>query len=425
MYSSDYEHALNLEQNCKWREAAEQYEHILKNTFSVAILSKCGWCYSRAGEYEQAIKKYQLLINEEQSNPKWYYLMGYQYYIQNKWSDAVYYFDKALELNPKYFKVLYKNAYAYLKIAGEYLKLQKSEYWKALGLLDEAHKVWISMDSEQQTSEKHTYFNVNFLHGKALSGIQTHNSRAITYFKTALEIKEDVICRYNLSKTYYIIGDYENAWNNLPNTSEFYVKELKAYILTKKGDVQGAINLLNSLIAKNPKDYLFVALSENYLVIGQYYDAIVAAQKAIVLKKSNHKAYCVLAKSYLKLGLLKMAREGLERAISIKRERFNSDYEECHKLLNLVNSQISDNYEDDPIIIKKIKNLQHFTNDVGKIVKFFPQKKYGFISSKNNGDVFFHVSECNFEVKIGLFVAFVCQSTAKGVTAKSVVVKYK
>ena len=70
-HSKEYEQAILLEQATKWMDAALLYEQMLLENKTVFLLSKCGWCYSRAEQYELAIVKFDELIDMEQDNPKW------------------------------------------------------------------------------------------------------------------------------------------------------------------------------------------------------------------------------------------------------------------------------------------------------------------------------------------------------------------
>ena len=417
-HSEEYKQALLLEQESRWEEAALAYKQMLLVNETVFLIAKCGWCYSRAEQYDLAIEQFDKLITVENDNPKWHYMKGYQFYMQKKYVESIECFDKALALKEDYFVVLYRNAYANLQVAGEFMKLKKAEFWKAIGLLERAHAVWGDFSDDDRKKEKGTYFDINFLHGKALSGISNYNTKAVNCFKDALAIKEDIVCRYNLAKTYYCMGEYDLAWDNLPDSHEYYIKELKAYLLAKRGETESAIKLLESLLRKKEKDYLYVVLATIYLSLNRFNETIDCSKKAIRIKKGNHKAYCLLAKGYYGIGLLCKAIESLELAISIKRERFNADYVECMSLLNEIKAKIDDNYKDDEELIK---TLESTTKEFkGRIKKYLSKKAFGFIESREIGDVFFHVSSCKFPVREGMIVAFEYEDSPKGKVAKNI-----
>ena len=131
--------AKSFEVNKQWDKAIEKYKEIYQNDKSLYIISKLLWCYSRNKDYSSAKKYCEILIKNEPNNPKWFYMMGYQYYMEKHWEKAIEYFEKALSIKPNYFVVLYRISYAYLQCAGEYMKLTKSEYWNAIGSVSYTH----------------------------------------------------------------------------------------------------------------------------------------------------------------------------------------------------------------------------------------------------------------------------------------------
>ena len=152
--------------------------------------------------------------------------------------------------------------------------------------------------------------------------------------------------------------------------------------------------------------------------MGSVKEAINSCKKAIKLKKGNHKAYYLLAKSYYSMGLLQKAIESLQSAIAIKRERFNSDYIECVKLLEEIGKKVDENYKDDENLLKSLEVTSKRYK--GRIKKYIPQKAYGFIESREIGDVFFHASNCKFVISEGVIVLFDCEETPKGKVAQNI-----
>lgn len=69
---------------------------------------KLGWYLSRAKKHADAIEVYSLLVQEAPENPKYPYMLGYQYYDQQDFTNAVPWFRKALDLKPDYLVVLYR-----------------------------------------------------------------------------------------------------------------------------------------------------------------------------------------------------------------------------------------------------------------------------------------------------------------------------
>ena len=292
-----YRAGLN-EKNKDWKKAIKLYQEIVEENFSVNNLSKLGWCYSRNGDYEKAINVFQKLVEKEPKMAKWRYMIGYQYYSQQRWKESVEYFEEALEIKSDYFVVKYRVAYAYVQLAGTYKKLTKSEFWKALSHIKDCHEIWKKYDDKEKEKEKNTYFDINFLHGKMLMDLPNHREEAILHFRDALRIKDDDICRYNLAKTYYLNAEYNSAKENIPKMNTYYVIELNAYTNAKLGNYDDAINQINKLIKRRNKDYLYAFLADVYLLKNEKEEALKYIKQAINMNDRSHKNYFIFAKVY-------------------------------------------------------------------------------------------------------------------------------
>ena len=413
--------AEEFEKECNWKDAISIYEDLLKENKSVYILSKLAWCYSRYGNYSSAKNMCNMLIEIEPNNAKWYYMLGYQFYIENNWLDSIKYFERSLLINPEYFVVLYRISYAYLKCAGEYLKLTKAEYWKAIGYLNKAHTVWKSFDESSKKQEKDTYFHICYLNGKAFMLISNKNEEAIYYFNLALSLKEDSNCRYNLCKSLFYSKKYEEAKNKLPNENKFYINELKAQIYFKLDQFDEAIKIVNSLIKYRKKDYLYCLLSEIYISKKDFKSAYNAACTAVKDNYKNHKNHYTLALAYYNLGLLYHAVDELKLAQNLKQKRYNSDYFECNTLLKKIESKIDDNYKEDEMLLSSISLSR--SSHTGFIEDYNSKRGYGFINCDKNSKMFFHISNVKHgKLKKGDKVKYNIKTTNKGKEAINVTV---
>ena len=413
--------AKELEEKCMWAEAAEQYSEALASSDSVILRERAAWCFSRAGKYLSAIKHLEVLGKREPENAKWPYMIGYQLYCEKKWSNAVEWFEKSLAINPNYFVLKYRLAYAYFQLAGEYKKLTKAEYWKALGHLKDCHKLWGNYSEEKQQKENHTYFSINFLHGKILMDMPDNRVKAIDLFQKALQIKpDDESCKYNLAKTYYLLGEYEKAKQYVPLNSQYYVIELNANIAAKLGEYNKAIYQIKQLLQRREKDYLYNFLAEVYLLVGDLDSAYDMSEQAICLGRNNHKNYYTAAKIYYKLGLLSTAISKLDNAIQLKEKQYGSEYLECKLLRDEITLKITPGYSDDEDLLKRLANrfpLKSNAIQQGMICKYNLSKGFGFIGTGGH-DVFFHISDCKYrDINVGDSVTFRTESTTKGIKA--------
>jgi tetratricopeptide (TPR) repeat protein/cold shock CspA family protein len=422
MDSSIMRSAQELENELKWTEAAAQYVQLLDDSPSVDVYERAAWCFSRAGEYQNAIE-YLLKLHElEPLSAKWLYMIGYQYYCQKEWNGAIEWFEKALKCYPDYFIVKYRLAYAYVQTAGIYKKLTKAEYWKAIGHLKDCHKLWDTFDDIKRQKERNTYFDVNFLHGKILMDLPRHYSQAINLFQTALGIKPtDEFAKYNLAKTFYLSGEYQKAQENIPAGNQYYIVELTAYTEAKLGNYQKAISIVDQLLLQRKSDYLYAFLAEVYMLETNPEKAYKAARQALSLGKKNHKNYYVIAKVYYHYGLLDKAVESLELAIKMKQSKYDASYAECDELREKILQEKSSDYKDDPKLIEKLDGLiaaPRFEQSV--ICRYNSEKGFGFIKG-NLKDIFFHVSNCNYRnIAVGDSVRFSTTTTERGLMAVDV-----
>lgn len=403
------------ESRCDWSAAITIYLKLYSQDPTINIIAKLAWCYSRNENYKEAKKHCSTLVDLEPNNPKWWYMYGYQFYMEQNWSESLKYFKKSLDLKSDYFVVLYRSAYVHLKLAGEYLKLTKSDYWIAIGLLERAHQVWNTFQNDRKEIERSTYYHINFTHGKALMLIPNHNDDAIGFFKQALNIKDDVDCRYNLAKSLYFANRYDEAKIVLPKEQKFYVIELLASIEFELGKFDEASKLVKSLLMTRKKDYLYNLLSHIQISQGLFQEAYENASKSIELNKNNHKNHYTMALVYYKLGLLNKALFSISEAERIKSSKYNSNYEECENLKKKIESEMTEGYSDDLSVISSHISTVDSYNEF--ISQFDEKRGFGFVFVDNKR-VFVHVSKVKSGIlKSGIKINFRMEETPKGLQA--------
>ena len=411
--------AEECEKKNDWKLAIEVYKQLFDQTPNPEMISKLAWCYSRNGDYEAARIECSKLIQKEPENSKWLYMMGYQFYMQGKWKEATEYFERALEYYPEYFVVLYRIAYSYLQIAGEYLKLTKSEYWKAIGYLNNAHQIWGTYSKDTKEKEAKTYYQINFLHGKALMQIPTHNNAAIGFFKQALLIHNDPDCSYNLAKAFFYDKQFKQAKAVLPDSQKFYVLELLANIEYELGNYEKAFSTVLGLLKKKQKDYLLCLAAAIKIKTKDLYEAYSYAIKAISVNKGNHKCYMVLANVYYCFGLMKKTLETLDIAEQTKMRKYGARYLECETLREQITARLSPDYVEDKQVLASLENTQRPLS-TGVLVHYNESRGFGFVYV-NGQRIFVHASQSrNGELINGTKIQFITEQTDKGLQAVNV-----
>lgn len=412
--------AAELEEKCDWPAAISAYKQLYAQSPTISLGSKLAWCYSRNNNYREAKKLCSILVGKEPQNAKWWYMYGYQFYMEKNWAEAITHYEKALEYHPEYLVVLYRISYAYLQLAGEFLKLTKSEYWKAIGYLKKAHLVWGRLSEERKIIEKNIYYHINFLHGKALMLIPNHNDNAIKFFNQALTLKDDIDCRYNLAKALCFNNEFEQAKAILPMENKYYIVELKATIEFELGNTDEALNIIQSLLKKRPKDYLYCFAANIELERNNMENAYQYAQKSVSANNRNHKNYYTLALIYFKYGLLKKSMDTLELAEQIKAKRYNSEYQDCKSLRSQIMSIMSEGYIDDIELIAKLERTPSFYT--ATISQYNENKGFGFVYVDGQR-IFVHISNVkNGKLYAGAKIRFKIKTTNKGKQARDITI---
>jgi len=418
------------ESNSEWKMALDIYEELLKQfPEEILFIEKTAWCASRLSKYDLAIKHFILLTEKESQIAKWFYYVGYQYYMQKDWESANKWFEKALFLYPEYLVVKYRYAYSLRQMCASMMVLKKDEYWKALKLLTECDSIWDKYSPEQKKQNEDTYAAICFQHAKLLID-RNHIEEAIEYLEKALSIKpEEVEYQYQLSKSYLSIGKIEKAKEILPsNSPKYYVKELEIDILIAEKKQMDAIEKYNTLLKYRKKDYLYRELGMQYYEIDNLKDAISCILQAEKMNSQNHLTQYAKAKILFKAGFLLEAKNTAECAASLKSTKFSSIFTEAIELSETIQQLIkdksysSDNEETLQEFLHKSVTTQPNVRLEGNVSNYNSSRGFGFIEC-NNRRYFFHISNVpsHLQNKIveGIMLSFLPTETKKGLSATS------
>ncbi len=149
------------------------------------------------------------------------------------------------------------------------------------------------------------------------------------------------------------MGKHEEAKKWIPNNCSYYVVELNAYIEAKLGNYDIAIDIIDELLKRRKKDYLYAFLAEIYLLKEDNESAFDYANIAIKANYRNHKNHYVLAKVYYKYNLFDSAVKELDNAIQLKIKNYHSEYDEAILLKEEIMKKIPENYNEDRNMLKK------------------------------------------------------------------------
>lgn len=401
-----------LLENNKWEEAIA-----FLNDTNIQLtdeeLSAKAWCYSRVGNYEEAINLYSQMIHRQPQIAKWHYAKGYQFYMQKKWQEAIDNFNEALKLFDEYFIVKYRIAYAYIQLSGNIMQWSKETFWKAIDHLEDCHKIFKSYSEEEQKNRSSTYADICALHGKTIMASQKYLDKSICLLKKAISLKNDDDFRYQLAKAYYSNKQNTEALKVIPNSSKsFYISELRSQILSENGDYAESNKILFGLIKFRRKDYLYRRISNNFLNLIDFDKAEEFIKKAISIDRRNYKNYLVYGLVLKEKMMYKSAIENFEKARKIKQDKYQLDCVEAITHIEMIQTLTNGAPTDLDTNYVSYESSKH----LGKIVIYKKDKGYGFISEgTTNNNVFFHIS--SFELgnpRIGDEVEFDIEETPKG-----------
>lgn len=417
-----------FEKENDWEKALEEYRKLLDVTpNNLLYREKVGWCLSRLQQFDDSIEIFKTLSANEPQKAKWDYMIGYQYYSKKEWKTAIEWFRNALQKYPNYFIVKYRLGYALTQCSGTTLKLKSPEYLEAYKHFNECEAIWNAMSENDKLSEKAHFADVCFQKGKIL--IERKNwDLAIECLEKAVDMYPDN-CDYNYcyAKALSGKGDNEKAFSIIKKfKGKYYIEELKAELLNKLGKQDQAINIYKEILEKRKKDYLFREIAEIYLIRKDLKTAFVYAKKAVGIGSQNHINYFILGKIYFEAELYISSKDMFQKAIQLKKDKYNSDYNEASDMLcqtlNIIDNQNLE--EDNEEILKDLLNEDN-SQKQGKIIKYNRGKGFGFINSDNER-YFFHISQIpksnQAMVCEDMDVLFYSTQTEKGNAAKDITI---
>lgn len=418
--------AEKYENDLLWKSAYDTYLLIYKNNMEDKILEKLAWCASRAELYSDAILYYETMSKRKPTVAKWLYCIGYQYYMQKDWKNAIECFNKALESYPDYLIVKYRLGYALRQECGSFMVLKKGEFWEALKQFNECTNIWDGYDDKLKKQNAKIYADICFQKGKLLME-RDKVKEAIISFKEALILQNNDgnDCRYQLAKAYLMVNEPEEALRTLPPSTKYYFTELKIDIYLALNDIDKAKSLLESHIVYRKKDYLHRQLAEIFLKKKDYKAAIQHANKATEINKKNHLNRLLLARIFFEVGLLKKALEEVEQATALKQEKYDRIFDEAEQLKTKIIEKINEtDYSEDDIekvryYLDEIENKR----DKGYVMQYNADRGFGFISSNGN-KYFFHINEVRKheqnKIQIDSKLEFTPSHNNKGLTAVNI-----
>lgn len=375
----------------------------------IATLGELGWYLSRAKRYDEAIEVFKVLSLKEPAMAKWPYMIGYQYYDQQNWREAVHWFDKALEIRPTYIVVLYRKGYAHTQL--EETDVAREAFEKCVN-------VWRSLSDDEKERESKNYSDACFQLGKILLTLRQTRKAEVHLAEAVKYDSSDAYKYYNFGKALLENGKPREALEQFqiadriePNKDYILVYIARAHMTLQEYSLAEA--RLESIPSKRRKHFVWSEIGELRLRQNQPKNAKSALLEATNLDPKNHNYFYRLGMAYQACNEIPAAHRAFTRAIDLRQRNYNLEFPEAtERLVALKEYAASSRIEIDSA-------TSVTTSPDGFIKTFKPDRGFGFISRANESDVFFHISEvANPDaIAIGAGVSFELKESPKGLQA--------
>ena len=394
----------------RWPEAVKW---LLKATelapADTAVLEKLGFCLSRNQEYRRAVEVFTDLSTREPRVARWPYMVGYQYYMQAQWAEALRWFDQALSIQPTYLIVLYRKGYAHLRM--EQLTEAERAFKSCL-------TIWENLPPQGQQEKRSRYSDACFQLGKLYlkQGLAFKARRCLT---SAVEHDPNhADKRYELGKCLLQTGQAKEAIQELRHADTLspgidYIIDRLAQAYIAIGDLTEAEQLYVSIPPYRRREYVLRNLGILYFKQERYEEAVRSLLEAIKKESRNHHSHYYLGLAYEALGYLGKARQAYREAIQIRQKRYNKSYPEAEERLHATEEQRAARQSmEKEAVCSGASQGEHS----GKIVFYNSQRGFGFIQNPAGERFFFHVSDLpvGSAAREGLHVEFDVKASPKG-----------
>ncbi len=156
-----------------WERACELLADAGSDT---RVLDKYAFCLSRAKRYDEAIAVLVELQSREPGEARWPYMLGYQLYAQDRFSEALPHFIAAWRANPRHLRNLYRLAQT---------RLHLGDADRAMRGATEVLRIWQDLPAEAQKREAQTLARAAYLVGR--EQLKTDAAAAIEPLNLAVE----------------------------------------------------------------------------------------------------------------------------------------------------------------------------------------------------------------------------------------------
>ncbi|MDQ2920181.1 MAG: tetratricopeptide repeat protein [Acidobacteriota bacterium] len=406
--TSELERAARAMSENRWSDAIADlrtaHEH---KPDDVQIAGKFGFALSRDECYSEAIRVFEELHLQHPQDPKWPYMIGYQYYQKKSWSQAVDWFGRAVALRPGYVKALYRKGYAHTALAQEQ---------EAVNSLSDCISYWEKMSPDEQERDRSNYGRAQFQLGKVYlkKGLSLKARRHLEIAAKIDPHNHDVL--YELGQCHLKNNQLDDALRELQAADQIkpgtdYILDRIAQTYAKKGDFAAAERVYEQIPTNRRRPFISQHLGMLYVEQGKHQEALPQLELAVRRQPDNHNVHYFLGRAQEGTGKLREAHASYTRAVNYRKTKYNLEFKDAEEALKRTTEMLGS--------LPSEEVAQTSQNDAGVIESYNESRGFGFISNKSQERIFFHVSSFAGQQKPrqGSSVIFSSEPSPKGLRA--------
>jgi len=315
----------SLKQNNRWQDIISLLKPLVdKGQADTRCLSSMGFAYSQLKRYDEARYCYKQWLEKAHNPAPVLYCLGYLEYDQKRWTQAIEWFDMALEEYPDYIVCLYRKGVAL------YNKLQ---FKNSKETLDHLVRCYLELNDTDAIRRNAKYFyKAIFYLGKSYYQLGQKNN-ALACFQKLLEedvrdYVEQLFKQFNWAKALFSAGRHEEALKVLKTLQpKDYVLDLEAQIYADLGENQRAEKLYGKALERRAASYIFSHRGLFYKSLGESAKAERDFHDALKRDRvGKHKILFQLALLAEERDDLAQAENFAERSTAFKRKLYERDY---------------------------------------------------------------------------------------------------
>jgi len=307
------------------------------------IWSNLAFAYTQLNQNDKARYCYKQWVEQYPKTARAFYGLGYTFYNEKQWKEAIEQFDIALEIFPAYIVVLYRRGVALLNMF-------KSE--PARQSLDKAIREFQKLSPERQKRSAKYFYKSIFYLGKAYFNLGNFHNALACFSKVANEDKRNYIEPefkiYNQAKTCFAAKNYTDAEKYIRLLMEEkplknYIPDLLGQIFEAQEEYNRALFHYRQALDSRPQPFIYAHLAHCFVQMGELAEA--ENHYHLALKRDQlgkHKTFLALSRLSAARGDYQQAVRYAENAVQFKKDKFQAEYYDAQIALGEYYEQLGD-----------------------------------------------------------------------------------